>query len=90
MADDPLAEVRAAAAQYNAFLDAKELLRNAVVAALRAGHRPTDVEDASTVRREQVRRWAREAGIPPAERGGGRGSRGRRPGPGREKPGEPS
>jgi FAD/FMN-containing dehydrogenase len=70
--DDPLAAVRAAAAQYNALVDADELLKQSVVAALKDGQRPADVVDASTRDRDTIRRWAREAGIPPAPRGGGR------------------
>jgi FAD/FMN-containing dehydrogenase len=72
MTEDPLAAVRAAAAQYNALIDADELLKQSVVAALKAGQRPADVVDASTRDRDTIRRWAREAGIPPAPRGGGR------------------
>ena len=72
MPEDHLARVRAAAAQYNALLDADELLKEAVVTALRAGLRPADVEDASTRNRDTIRRWARDAGIPPARQGGGR------------------
>jgi len=75
MTEDPLAAVRAAAAQYNALVEADVLLKEAVVAALQAGARPADVVDASTRDRDTVRRWAREAGVPPAPRGGGRRKR---------------
>jgi hypothetical protein len=70
MADDHLARIRAAAAQYNALIDADRALREACIAALEDGVRPADVAEASTRDRETLRRWARNAGIPPAPRGG--------------------
>ena len=44
----------------------------AVLAALRAGERPTDVAAWSHFTATYLRRLAREAGIPPAARGGAR------------------
>lgn len=70
MPDDPLAQVRAAAAKYNRLADADERLRQAVVDALKNGVPQVDVIKASTRDRETIRRWARKAGIPPAPRGG--------------------
>jgi hypothetical protein len=44
----------------------------AVLAALRAGKRPTDVADWSAFTATYIRRMARKAGIPPAPKGGTR------------------
>jgi predicted GIY-YIG superfamily endonuclease len=41
-----------------------------VLAALKAGHRPTDVTEWSAFTATYIRKLAREAGIPPARRGG--------------------
>lgn len=42
----------------------------AVLAALKAGERPTDVTEWAAFTSTYIRRLAREAGIPPAKRGG--------------------
>jgi hypothetical protein len=70
MSDDPLAQVRAAATRYKRLADADEKLRQAVVDALKNDVPQVDVIEASGRPRETIRRWAREAGIPPAPRGG--------------------
>jgi hypothetical protein len=44
----------------------------AVVAALNAGDRPTDVADWSAFTAAYVRKLAREAGVPPGQPGGNR------------------
>lgn len=49
--------------------DAQEAVAAAAVAALRAGHRPTDVTEHSPFTAAYVRRLAREAGIEPARPG---------------------
>jgi hypothetical protein len=49
--------------------DAQEAVTAAAIAALRAGHRPTDVTDVSPFTAAYVRRLAREAGIEPARPG---------------------
>lgn len=49
--------------------DAQEAVTAAAIAALRAGHRPTDVTERSPFTAAYVRRLAREAGIEPARPG---------------------
>jgi hypothetical protein len=48
---------------------AQAVVAAAAVAALRAGHRPTDVTERSPFTAAYVRRLAREAGVEPARRG---------------------
>jgi hypothetical protein len=69
MPDEPLARLRAAAAQYRALQDAESALKEAVIECLKAGIAQVDVVRESTKDRDTVRRWARAAGIPPAPQG---------------------
>jgi hypothetical protein len=70
---DPKANLADATARYReteqAHAEARDNAIAAVVAALRAGQRPTDVTAASPFTAAYVRRIARENGIEPATRG---------------------
>ncbi|WP_225793783.1 hypothetical protein [Streptomyces aculeolatus] len=70
---DPLDALDQATRQYQRTEAAHEKSRTAavqaVLAALRAGERPTDVTDRSPFTAAYVRRIARENGIEPARRG---------------------
>jgi hypothetical protein len=70
---DPEENLASATARYReteqAHAEARDNAIAAVVAALRAGQRPTDVTAASPFTAAYVRRIARENGIEPATRG---------------------
>jgi hypothetical protein len=70
---DPMTKLDQAAAAYreakDTFEDARAEAVMAVVNALRAGERPTDVTDRSPFTPAYVRRVARENGIEPARPG---------------------
>lgn len=76
MAKDPLDKLDESTRRYRKTEEAHEASRKEVtddvVAALRAGKRPTDVADCSPFTAAYVRRIARENGIEPAPRGGRR------------------
>lgn len=71
---DPLDAVDETTEQYkraaDAYAEARRASIAAVVAALKAGKRPTDVADRSPFTATYVRRVAREHGIEPRRKGG--------------------
>lgn len=73
---DPLDALDESTRRYRATEQAHEESRKAVtadvVAALRAGKRPTDVTDHSPFTAAHVRKIARDNGIEPSPRGGGK------------------
>lgn len=68
--DDHEAAVKATGRRLRGYDKARDEHVAAVIAALRAGHRPTDVASWSPFTAAYLRKLAREAGIPPARKGG--------------------
>lgn len=69
--DEHETAVRTTGRKVRALSKAREEHIAAVVAALKAGKRPTDVASWSPFTPAHLRKLAREAGIPPAKKGDG-------------------
>lgn len=73
MEKDPLTALDKSTRRYReteeAHAQARDAVVDAVVTALRAGHRPTDVVERSPFTAAHVRKIAREHGIGPARKG---------------------
>lgn len=66
---DEMEALHAATRRYRRWETARQEAIDAVLAALRAGERPTDVEAASPFTGAYIRRLARDAGIEPRKKG---------------------